>query len=417
MKKKIVVLLITLTVINVEAQTSAFTVSDSLFAIGRYKQALLELDKYNSSFLVNYKRGIIYESIDDYKNAIQYFDSALVFQEDYKTKLKLAKNYRALKKYTPAINIYESIITKDSLNLVLKYQLGKLYINKRRADKAIPIFKNLIKNDPTNANYSYQLGVAYALQGKRDPMINSFIDTFEKDSLHFRSISTLAKSFYKLNDPDSTLLFIDKGLVIQPNDFELNQLKINLLYKDENYNEALSVLYNLDTIYSKEPYPKDMLGKIYYNLDSLQLAKKYFNNVWKLDREYFKALTYLGHIALKEKNYREAMLHYNMATYVGKERRDEEYYGLGSLYYETEKPQEAISMFKKAVEENPNNYRALYQQAKLSDDYYKDKTIAFKLYKRYLDRLYHKDKVITKYVEKRVSEIKKAYFMKGETLE
>ena len=93
----------------------------------------------------------------------------------------------------------------------------------------------------------------------------------------------------------------------------------------EAYEEALPLLHNLDTIYPKEPYPKDLLGKIYYNLDSLDLSESYFNKVRRLDREYFKALTYLGHISLKQKKYRKAMLNYTMATYVGKERRDEEH--------------------------------------------------------------------------------------------
>lgn len=417
MKKKILILLITVAVLKVEAQTSTFAVSDSLFAIGRYQKALLELDNKKPSFQSNYKRAVIYESIEDFKNAAKYLDSALTFKDDYKTKLKLAKVHRRLGKYRTAIKIYESIIAKDSLNLVLKYQLGKLYILKKDGNNASKIFKSLTKSDPKNANYSYQLGVSYALLNRRDPMINSFIDTFEKDTLHFKSIASLAKSFYKLNDPDSTSLFVAKGLAINPNHFELNQLKINLFYRKEAYEEALPLLHNLDTIYPKEPYPKDLLGKIYYNLDSLDLSESYFNKVRRLDREYFKALTYLGHISLKQKKYRKAMLNYTMATYVGKERRDEEYYGLGTMYYETEKPQEAIRMFKKAVEENPRNYRALYQQAKLSDDYYKDKSIAYKLYKKYLERVYSKDKVITKYVEKRVSEIKKEYFMKGESLE
>ena len=106
-----------------------------------------------------------------------------------------------------------------------------------------------------------------------------------------------------------------------------------------------------------------------------------------------------------------------MATYVGKEKRDEEYFGLGTLYFETNKIPEAIKAFKEACAENSRNYKALYQVAKLSDDYYKDKKIAYKEYKKYIENFYSRDEVISVFVERRIKEIKKEYFMAGETLD
>ncbi|MDD7914833.1 hypothetical protein [Polaribacter ponticola] len=97
MKKNLLIVLL-FCIIKVEAQTSTFTVSDSLFAKGRYKLALQELDKMEPSFLSNYKKATIYESIDSYKNTTIFLEKSLTFTNDYKAKLKLAKNYRRLKK-------------------------------------------------------------------------------------------------------------------------------------------------------------------------------------------------------------------------------------------------------------------------------------------------------------------------------
>ena len=159
-----------------------------------------------------------------------------------------------------------------------------------------------------------------------------------------------------------------------------------------------------------------MLGRVYFNLDSLEQAKKVFNKLSFIDREDFKALTYLGDIYFKEKNYDRAIMNYIMATIRGKEERDAEYYGLARVFYEMEKPKKAIKYFNKAYEENPSNYRALYQLATMSDDYYKDKKIAYRHYNTYYERFHRKDEGMTNYVKNRINEIKKAYFMKGETL-
>ena len=69
------------------------------------------------------------------------------------------------------------------------------------------------------------------------------------------------------------------------------------------------------------------LGKVYYKLYSLDKSKKYFKKLSYLDSEDYKVNIYLGHIAMKEKDYKAAMINYTVATFKGQEDRDEEYYG------------------------------------------------------------------------------------------
>lgn len=416
MKKKILIALL-FCMVKVEAQTSTFSVIDSLSAKGRYKLALTALEKINPpSFLSNYKKAVIYESIDNFKKTAQFLEEALVFKEDYQANLKLAKAYQRLKKSDKSIKIYEHILEKDSLNLVLEYQLGKLYLASKKSEEAISLFKDLITKDSLNANYSYQLGLAFAQVNDRDRMINSFIDTFKKDSAHIKAIAHLASSFYKLQEKDSTALFVEKGLVLDENHINLNRIKINNYYQNKKYTEALPYLLKLDSLQKMEFYNNSMLGKVYYNLEEYNEAKKYFKNLSKIEREDFKGFTYLGHIAMKEKEYRVAELYYRRATLTGNVKKDEEYFGLATMFYETEKPKLAIENFSKALEENYINYNALFQLAKLTDGYYKDKKIAYKHYKKFLERFYDRDITMTKYAESRVEEIKADYFLKGETL-
>ena len=417
MKRKILIVLL-FGILKVGAQTSTFSTIDSLFEKGRYQLALSQLDKTdNPSFLSNYKIAVIYESIDNYKKTIFFLEKALVYKNDYKAKLKLAKAYQRINKPSKSIKIYEDILTKDSLNLVLKYQLGKLYLINKNATKAISIFKGLIHKDSLNANYSYQLGISFALKNNRDRMINSFLDTHAKDSTHLKAIVRLASSFNKLKERDSTQIFVERGLHIDSNHVALNKLKINQFYRDKKYAEAIPLLLKLDTITKNDTYAVSMLGRTYYNLDSLEKAKKYFNKLKFKERDNFKPYTYLGHIAVKEKNYKMAEINYRMATFIGKDKRDEEYFGLATMYYETKKPKDAIVNFEKAYKENYNNYKALFQLAKLSDDYYKDKKIAYKYYKKFIERFLDKDKEMTDFIKTRIKTLKKDYFLRGEKLE
>ncbi|WP_299670220.1 hypothetical protein [uncultured Polaribacter sp.] len=417
MTKNILILFL-LIVVKVEAQTSTFSTIDSLFENGRYQLALSQLKAINPpTFLSNYKTALIYESIDNYKQTASYLEQALIFKEDKKASLKLAKVYQRLNKSNEAVLIYENLLAKDSMNLVLAYQLGKLYLKTKSYKKSISAFKNLIKHDSTNAYYSYQLALAYAFVKDRDRMINSFLDVYKKDTTHLKAIAHLASSYSKLNEKDSTNLFIEKGLLLDKNHINLNKLKINNLYREKNYVETIPLLLNLDSIDTKETFSISMLGRVYYSLDSLEKSKKYFKKLYRVDRANFKALTYLGHIAMKEKDYKTAGFNYTMATFIGKEKRDEEYFGLATMFYETKKPKQALLNFEKAYKENSMNYNALFQLAKISDAYYKDKKIAYKHYVKYMDNFQERDQDADIFIKRRISEIKKEFFMKGEKLE
>lgn len=417
MKKKILLVLL-FGFLKVEAQTSTFSAIDSLFENGRYQLALKKLKQLQPpNFLTNYKTAVIYESIDNYKQTANFLEKALAFKEDKKASLKLAKAYIRLSKPDKSIEIYENLLAKDSLNLILEYQLGKLYLQNRKAKKAIALFKDLVAKDAENPHYYYQLGLAYRFVNDRNKMMNSFLEVVQKDSTHLKAITQLAINYFSLKDKDSTFLFIDKGLQIDANHVSLNRIKVNQFYREKKYKETIPVLLKLDSLEKMEHFNNNMLGKVYYHLEDFENAKQPFKNVVKIDLEDFRAYTYLGNIALKEQNYNMAMLYYFQATKVGKEPRDDAFYGLATMFYEQNRPQNAITYFKKAFEENPRNYKALFQQAKLSEDYYKDKKIGYELYKKYSSRFLDIDKEMGNFVESRITAIKKAYFVKGESLE
>lgn len=412
----LIVVLIILAIIKIEAQTSTFSRIDSLVQFGRYKNALSELEKMPSSFLSNKKMASIYDAIDNPKKASYFYEKALQFKDDYTTKIKLGASYRKQKKFAKAIKVFEEITAKDLDNLFIQYQLGKLYLQTKQSKKAETIFKNLIRKDIENANYSYQLGLVYKQLKKRNLKINSFLKAYRKDTLHFKSIEKLARNFTKLRFRDSALIFIDKGLQLNSNHFDLNRLKINDLYRKKEYKKAISLLKHINSLRKNEHYTHKMLGKSYFNIKDYENAKIHFKKSASLDKDDYKSHTYLGDIFMIENNLKAAMFQYSFATLKGKEPRDIEHLGLAKVYEKMLLPKRVLGQYKKAVEENPKNREALYLLAKQSDNYYKDKTVGYKLYKNYLNRFEGKDKKADEYILNRIKTIKKEEFLKGRAL-
>ena len=416
MKKKFVIIVLVISFFKVGAQTSAFKTIDSLVTFGRYQKALSLLKKMPSGVAANLKTATIYASVDNHKMASMYYRKALLLTDDYRTKIKLGKSYQKEKKLHKAIEVFEEIVSSDTDNSLINYQLGKLYLQTKQAKKAVVVFKSLIKNDTENANYNYQLGVAYALLKKRDLKINSFLTAYDKDAEHIKSIYQLALAFTKLRDKDSAAIFINRGVEVKPNHIELNKLKINNLYRNKDYLSAVFLLEKIDSLLPNEHYTKKMLGRSFLKLKDYENAKINFNSATRLDDEDFKSYKYLGDIELEQKNYSKARMYYRFATFIGRKKRDIEYYQLGIVFKKMNKPKEEMDAYKEAFKQNFKNYRALYQWATTTENFYKDKRIAYKQYKKYMDRFETKDSLLTVQVKSRLKEIKKYYFLKGEVL-
>jgi tetratricopeptide (TPR) repeat protein len=404
--------------IKVGAQTSTFSHADSLIDKGRYRLALVNLKAIDTLQNVsNYKIGSIYASIDDQKKAIEYFIKSLVIHDSFKVKVLLAKAFHSVRNYKKAIEIYESILENDADNLIITYQLGRLYFSVHNLKRATTIFNTLYQKDPKNPNYQYQLGLISARKADGNGMLDHFLRAYKSDETHVKSIYQLAKIFSLLRKRDSSRLFTNKGLLLDSLHINLNRLKINALFRNKKYNKAIVRLRVLDSLSPNELYNKKMLGRSYFNIDSLNLAEVNFKKGRVLDTEDFKIPLYLGHIYKSKKQYRKAFYSYISATYVGKKKRDEEYYSLGMLHLEMKKPQKAIAMFKKSLKENDKKYKVKYQLALTSDSFYKDKKIAYNLYDDYILRFEDKDKDITAFVKNRMKEIKTMLFMKGQKVE
>ncbi|WP_198553762.1 tetratricopeptide repeat protein [Tenacibaculum sp. Bg11-29] len=166
-----------------------------------------------------------------------------------------------------------------------------------------------------------------------------------------------------------------------------------------------------------EHYTYKMLGRTFYKLKDYERAKEHFKRALKVDKSDFKSYTYIGDINFDQKEYKKAMYNYMYATFIGKEYRDIEYYQLARAYEKLNKPKEEIKAYKDAYKENRSNYRALFQIANTTESFYKDKKIAYKFYKTYMNKFEEKDSLLTSQAKIRLKEIKKYYFLKGEVLE
>ena len=418
MKKKLTLLLFILISLKTEAQTSVFKVTDSLLRIGNYQEALLKLDAEKPKTVKIYdKIAGVYQTVGNFNKAIENYNKALIIEEVDGIKEKLGKVYKAAGLPLKAIEIYEEIIQKDSTNLLISNSLGKLYLSNRQTKKATKIYQYLKRKDTLNPNYPYQLGVALGRQKKLFKMGDNYLEAFKRDSLHIKSIYRLAKFYKDLKFKDSTMLFIDKGLKIDKNNINFNQLKANISYTSKDYEGAIKHLKRLDSLNYKSVNTFELLGMSYLKLDDDVMAEKYFKKALNIDSRN-SIITYrLASLYYKQKKSKKAMYKLISSIYYAKPDLDRQYYLLATILKEDNKLKMAIVNFEKAYLNNSQNHKALFELAMTSETYYKDKKIAYKHYQKYVERFEERDEKMTAYATQQLNKIKTTYFLEGEIVD
>ncbi|HIP49030.1 MAG TPA: tetratricopeptide repeat protein, partial [Lutibacter sp.] len=237
--KLLLKLLILFIAISLQAQTKV----DSILQTGNYLNAIEWLKTQDESATKYNELGNIYYEIGSFNKAINYYLKSEKISPSKGIKSKLAKAYKSNGNTSQAIAYYSKIIKKDSLNYVLLYKLGKLYTKTEQFKEASLIFDKLIAVDPNNANYLYQKAL---LQTNLYEQANLFLEVFKLDSLHTKSMYYLANFFRRIRDKDSARLFVNKALQINPYNTKFLPLKINDLYKQKKFEQALKHSLHLD---------------------------------------------------------------------------------------------------------------------------------------------------------------------------
>ena len=391
---------------------------DSLLIQGNYQKALSTLENDSQKSLEKFdKIASIYQSISNYTKAIENYKKALEIADVPIIQTKLANVYNLAGLPRKAISLYEAIVKQDSTNLLAANSLGKLYLSNSKVNEAKEIFRYLKKKDTLNPNYPYQLAIALGRQKQLFEMGDNYLEAYKRDTLHIKSIYRIAKFFKDLKFRDSTMLFIDKGLKIDKNNVNFNQMKANALYTSKDYQGSIKHLCRLDSLGYESVNTYEMFGMSYLNIDKDSLAEVYFKKALDIEPRNTTILYRLASLNYKKKDIKRAKRNLMWSIISAKPDLYKQYFLMGIIQKEDGKLKMAIDNFEKSFQNNSNNHKSLYELAIASDAYYKDKKIAYRLYEKYIDRFEQRDKDNTAFVLSRMKEIKQDYFLEGEIVD
>jgi tetratricopeptide (TPR) repeat protein len=240
---------------------------------------------------------------------------------------------------------------------VLLTNIGNIFANKQQFDTAAVYYREALKLKKESVLANNNLGKIFMIQGNFDSAYY-YIDLARKnDTLSPEPVFSLAQLYTRFNKYDDAIFWLEKLQIINPDYMnsekmleEVKMMKTNAgipgihgMKQNEITNKIMQMDHQAFSFFQNKQYDKAievLLEMVRINPPD---ASGYYNNI---------AMCYIeqNNLAEAEKNLLKAIeLKDNFSTALN---------NLGSVYEKMGKKDEAVNMYKKALESDPNNEQA-----------------------------------------------------------
>lgn len=364
--------------VKTNAQIAVLNHADSLYVSGNYSKAITSYKSLNNTNMVL---------------------------------SKIAKAYYALGNYDEALNFYAKSIAVYPDDALLKYDYAKLLYKTKKYEAAAERFNDLVYLDYKNPNYHYEMGLS--LEALKDSTaFNRFKSAYDLDKTHQKAIYKIARFYVKKRKYDSAESYINIGLESYENNVALISLKAQNFYNQHDYKSAIIWFKKLINLGETSEFIHEKLSLSYAQQSDYKNAIIQRKLALKYDPHNARALYVLGTYYEKLNDFKTAETYIKKYLALSDRPLDVEYAMLGAIYNRQEKYKEAISCFKIAVKENPENDSAAFFEIASKDRYYKDLDAKVKLYENF--KIKYPKSFYVLVADRRLAQLKEEKFMNAD---
>jgi tetratricopeptide (TPR) repeat protein len=377
--KKLILLLLTLPLFKSEAQSSALSIADSLYATGNYT------------------------------NAINYYAQV----GNQKASLQIARAYNAIGNYEKAVTQYENLINTSAELQIARFEMGKLYLKIKRFDDARKLFTTLTNENVSNPEYLYYLGEAFRELEQASSSLVSYKKAVAVDSTHLGSLFQLGKYFVVKQERNEAVKYLDMGLHFYENDVSLINLKALALFNNNEYVKALSLFERLLELGERKEHVYGKLAYCYFEDWQFEKAQKTYHTLIQMNEDDPDPYFNLGHVFLKDRQIDSARFYIKKSMEVQNPSFYREFRILAEIARGQEDLESAFEYYKLAHKEAPTDYISYYQVCALADQLYKNPKVKLVYYENFINKFGTDKTYVSETVKKRISELKEEIHFAG----
>ena len=388
---------------------------DLLILNKNYDEALLQIETQlntNPSAQLYFKKGLIYNRLQKYQEALNSYSEALQLEPNNSEILtEMAEGLSILGNNFDAVNFFKKAIELEPENLTTSGKLGRVYINQKNYREAYNIFNGIYAIDSTNVYWNKQLAYCSFRIGKRKQAVYLYEMVLEANPRDYGTYGNLIHTYDRQKESNKIMSTIIRGLEQFPNDAGLLLEKANFFFKTKRYGPAMIQFHQYfqadgDSIY--EIAMNYAISTYFAGFEEHALV--ILGDLFRANPNDPFVQYYMSLCNKKLKNFEDAetmmqwAIDLSIPDYVG-----DMYHHLGQIYGQQRKFKESIAALQKAHELNPDKYEILFEIATTYEEFNSNKTLALNYYRIYLTEANESAKNVN-YALERITKIKEDMF-------
>jgi tetratricopeptide (TPR) repeat protein len=313
-------------------------------------------------------------------------------------------------RYPDAKMFYRQVLVEDSVNTNALSTLGTIYEREQNYRNAETCYLKLLEIDTTNSYYYKRNGYTAMRLGKTIEGIEFFLLGHQVNEADIEIINQLCQIYLSFEELGFVEQMLGKGLALDPQNIKLLQNKSRLHQKKKEHALVVESIEKTMIQGDTSDYYQMMLGVAYLQIDSIDLAILNLEHIVQREKASEYTHHYLGLAYRVKEDIPKSIEHLEKAIELGTSPKMPDFHAdLASIHESHNEISSAIKNYKAAVDYG-NVPEHLFHLARLSDKYYKDKSIALKHYRNYLKT---GDDKFKKYTEDRIDQLKEIIHFRG----
>jgi tetratricopeptide (TPR) repeat protein len=359
------------------------------------KQSGAEEQAHNdqkSIALQHFIDGSLFESKNQYAEAIIEFQDALRYDKDPAIYYALARDYSALNKPDLAAEVANEAVKLDSTNITYRETLADIYIKALQVDSAIAQYREILKIDSTHVQSMFNIAQLVAPKNPQQAL-EMYDKILQRNGPEWEVLFKVAELNSILHRYDKAAVAFEQMVKIDPSNMSLKQNLGEMYIRSAQFDKALALFTDL---LESDPHNVELRGamaEIYLQQDKWDKAREQFETVLKSDSlaadvrfriavaylaqsqkdstllanakaqftvflnkypDDWRPMFYLGRLAIVEKNDSAAFQYFDKVTKVAGWNAEAWWY-LGSILFDKKDFNQAITVLEKARQMVPND--------------------------------------------------------------
>ena len=388
---------------------------DLLILNKKYDEALTLIDQQigqNATADLYLKKGVVFNNLQNYQEAIKAFSEALKLQPGNPEILsEMAEGHSVLGNYHDATSYYQKVVKMQPGNLSLAAKLGRNYINLKDYKRAYNCFSDIYAKDSANVYWNKQLAFSAFRTGEKSQAITLYEKVLMQNPRDYSSYFNVIHIYDKEKEATKILTTIETGLTNFPGDTDFYNERAKFFFETKEYEKAKTDYENYFSSRGDSLYPVLMNYGIssYFSKDEKKAISILEICLSQVANDPY-VLFYLSLSHKKLNNFEISEAYMNAAIEAATPAYlPEMYHHLGQIYGQQRKFKESIAALQKANELDPTNAEVLFEIATTYEEYNSNKTLALNYYRIYLKEAGESGKNIN-YALDRITRLKEDLF-------